>query len=283
MGDAVNAVEASPRASDESEGSDETSDEAPETPETPETPEPLVDTNIEFAFRTHGTVPAEDARNFTCRLKARRCKATMRSGQRCMRMCDITAPYCRQHLLSERRLCVSTSRLDIPGGNTLGLFASTTAVPELGAGGTDGRRRRVLYRAGEIILRYEGETVTRQQLFERYGKFTAPYCMQVGREKFVDSACQRCACAMANAPMAPLTANAIFERHPHSTVYLVAKEPIRDGDEILAGYGSEYYFDEPTTASTRFPAGYYRPNQAHPAAKRKRARSRSRSRAAATN
>jgi hypothetical protein len=140
-----------------------------------------------------------------------------------------------------------------------------------------------LYRAGEIILRYEGETVTRQQLFERYGKFTAPYCMQVGRDKFVDSACQRCACAMANAPMAPLTANAIFERHPHSTVYLVAKEPIRDGDEILAGYGSEYYFDEPTTASTRFPAGYYRPNQAHPAAKRKRARSRSRSRAAATN
>ena len=265
-----------PDVSDESEGA-----EGSEESDTP-----LVDTNIVFTFRTQSTVPPEDARNFTCKLKSRRCKAITRDGQRCVRMCDITAPYCRQHLLSERRLCVSTSRLDIPGGNTLGLFASTTAVPEVGAGGTDGRRRRVLYRAGEIILRYEGETVNRQQLFERYGKFTAPYCMQVGREKFVDSACQRCACAMANAPMAPVAANAIFERHPHSTVYLMAKEPIRDGDEILAGYGSEYYFDEPTTASTRFPAGYCRSGRTHWTSGRKRARrspSRSKTLAAVTN
>jgi hypothetical protein len=192
-----------------------------------------------FSFRTDGTVPPADARSFTCELQAQQCRATVAGGRRCARMCVLTIPFCRQHLAAHG-LRVGRTQLDIGPVNNLGLFAAKRKPtgPAL------------VFRTGDMLLKYEGEPVTRAQLFQRYGKFTAPYCMQVDKTTFLDAACVRSACAMVNAPLAPARANCKFVSW-EGGVHLMATKPIRDGDELLVSYGPAYKFREPTIVRTR--------------------------------
>lgn len=178
---------------------------------------------------------------FSCKLQCVRCSANTAQGTQCKRNVCIGTPYCWTHLRKERHVVVDESTIAGAGN---GLFAYDPADPQGNA---------IVFRPGDEILQYDGESVTRQQLDERYGEYTAPYGIiqkHAGVYYLEDGACRRGGGTLVNhKPVSRANAKLTFSTSTRR-FRVVAKNNIRNGAEIFVPYGVDYQFNEPTSQRT---------------------------------
>lgn len=183
------------------------------------------------------TFLVDGERQFSAPLMCERCEGRTKTGQQCSRNTCIGTRWCFQHL-STKKLRIQTSRIPQAGK---GLFAVDASTGAAGA---------VVFKPGEKIIAYDGELVDRATIDSRYGVHTAPYGIEVSRDRLEDGALHRGIGTLANHPVAPYRSNARFTISERR-IALVATRTIRHDDEILVNYGRSYRFDEPTTYRTR--------------------------------
>jgi len=177
-----------------------------------------------------------DQTEFQGNLETLRCAQIKPNGQRCKCKCAIGTPYCHVHLKYAHHLQIKPST--IPGAGK-GVFA---------VGKTD-----IIFRAGDPIIPYDGQHISRHTLEERYGPNTAPYGVESGATgtKIEDAALHRGAGAICN----HATGHKVNARIRWSTARkqheIVATKNIRNGREVFVNYGQAYGFDEDATFSTK--------------------------------
>ena len=122
-------------------------------------------------FRFHG--PYID---FHCDLESVRCIATTKAGRQCSRNCVIGVNYCYTHLLHEKHLKIKDTN------HGKGLFAVDTKKARNAVIFKGRRSKRNRFGAnntipGAVIIDYNGESITKAILENRYGEYTAPYAI----------------------------------------------------------------------------------------------------------
>jgi hypothetical protein len=180
--------------------------------------------------------------HFQKNLRGFRCIGRRRDGHQCGRTSVIGCPYCFQHLRSERHLRVRPSTIPNAGK---GLFAEDPLRAD----------REIIFRVGDYIIDYTGESINENQLEERYGEYTGPYAIEVrGRSNqrgglFIDAAAERGVGSLIN-HRARSSANSVFVvDYRANRARLRAVRPIRNGDEIFVSYGNQYQMNEPGASS----------------------------------
>ena len=139
-------------------------------------------------------------------------------GARCKRNTIKYLNRCHDHLRRELGLVVKRSTVSGAGN---GLFT------------TVGRKR------GNLITPYVGETKTESQQDKRYGiDATAPFSLEVSRNKIIDPSCQRGG-AYAN-HMPASKANCRFAGNKSSGADIIAHKGIAAGSELFVNYGSSF-------------------------------------------
>jgi SET domain-containing protein len=115
--------------------------------------------------------------------------------------------------------------------------------------------REIIFRVGDYIIDYTGESINENQLEERYGEYTGPYAIEVrGRSNqrgglFIDAAAERGVGSLIN-HRARSSANSVFVvDYRANRARLRAVRPIRNGDEIFVSYGNQYQMNEPGASS----------------------------------
>lgn len=209
---------------------------------------------------------------FSCKVECMRCHGSRADGKRCARRTCIGTPFCFLH--AQRLLGVRAK--DYPGMGR-GLMAIRKGVLpskwKLMSG-----RRPIVFRKGEFVLPYVGETLTKNEHDRRYVRKSddsaAEYVIEDGAGRLVDGACQRRIPVLANtvvsrlertAPeLAPYLGQPIrylssvlsgtnckftvrtsaHDWHgslvPARSAWIVATKNIREGDQILVYYGKNY-------------------------------------------
>lgn len=182
-------------------------------------------------MKFHFEAPARGrfgAKNWTKELKCGQCTAVNEDGIRCSRRVCVGKTMCWQHSRIKLHLKVDKSKIPNAGK---GLFAIRTQKKGL----TAEQLRKPVFKKGENIVKYRGEEVSKNQLDQRYGDWTAPYALQIGNGgPIVDAALDRGIAAMAN-HKPKSRANAKLSE----TGYIKAKKPILDGAEIYVTYGDQ--------------------------------------------
>lgn len=183
---------------------------------------------------------------FSCKLQCVRCEGQTARGARCKRQVCIGTPYCSAHLKKQMHVTIADS--NIPGAGK-GLFAYDPDDP-------DGNE--IVFKPGDVIVQYDGDMLTGDELQRRYGEYTAPYGIQerYGVLYTEDGACRRGAGTLANhKPFSQANAKLSFGTG-RKRFQLIAKSNIRNGREIYVSYtrgrqgNQRYMFNEPTLAST---------------------------------
>ncbi|KAI9183756.1 uncharacterized protein BJ171DRAFT_608374 [Polychytrium aggregatum] len=101
-----------------------------------------------------------------CRLQCTQCTGTRRDGGRCTRRTCIGLRYCYAHLALERHLEIRNSGIAEAGK---GLYAFDRNAED----------DAIVFRNGDVIIEYDGEEISKDELEERYGRNTAPYGIQL--------------------------------------------------------------------------------------------------------
>jgi len=130
----------------------------------------------EFIFRV------DDHTVFQARLHNEQCAAHTKTGERCKRRVIIGLDLCYSHLLSLKHLRIKPSTIPEAGR---GLFARNPKVA----------KDAIIFKTGDVIADYIGETLTAIQLRQRYHGHTAPYTIQlsVGKNPPATSVYEDCA------------------------------------------------------------------------------------------
>lgn len=168
---------------------------------------------------------------FTCELASRQCSSHVKSGARCKRRCVIGLPCCWSHLSSDHKLKIKKSL--IPNTNMSGLFAWEPKA-----------QGQPVFRKGDTIITYTGETLTKDQLDGRYDEFTSPYGVQISANRYIDAACHRGVAALINSGKSPST-NCAFSLYAREQIMNIkATKNIAHGSELLISYGNTYKLHE---------------------------------------
>jgi hypothetical protein len=183
--------------------------------------------------------PDNELPRFECDLESKQCTGHARTGLRCRRKTVIGLPYCWSHLQSERKIRILPSLIPNAGK---GIFAQdkTKAANE------------VVFRKNDIILEYTGELINKFTLNRRYGKYTAPYGVQISHDRFEDGACERGAGTLGNHSASQANAKLVTSKVGNlHRVFIQASKDIQNGKEILMHYGKDYRMDEGTFFTTK--------------------------------
>jgi len=185
-----------------------------------------------FTFINH-----DEETKFECNLESHRCSGKTKNGSQCKRKCVIGFEYCYSHLLSVKNLRIK------PAEFGKGLFAQKRKAEE----------NEILFRKGDKIIEYKGETIDQNELDERYGDNTAPYGMRINKDTMIDAACKRGIGSLANhsARKANATYIEIRTQGKITGVKIVANKNIRNNTEILVNYGRDYRFNENVSFHTK--------------------------------
>ena len=177
------------------------------------------------------TFKVDDEVVYRTQLESLQCADHTKAGHRCKRRTVIGSPYCSSHLTSIHYLKIKQST--IPGAGK-GLFAWDPRHRH-------GNGTAVLYTRGELICKYRGEVIDREELIDRYGGKTGPYVVGLSANVFEDGAKVRGIGSLANTlPGANNATLSIFRGHAS----LRATKALRHGDEILLSYGRQYKLNE---------------------------------------
>jgi hypothetical protein len=89
----------------------------------------------------------------------------------------------------------------------------------------------------------QGEIINQQQLFHKYGQYTAPYGIQINANTYEDGARHRGVGSLINhKPVAQ--SNVRFSIGRDKKAYIVATKNIRNKAELYVSYGRGYRFNE---------------------------------------
>lgn len=181
---------------------------------------------------------------FSCALESRQCEY-VKNGHRCRLRTKRALPYCWQHAQIVDHVIIKQSTIKAAG---MGLFACDRNKD----------KGEVVFRKGDRITMYArkahgnqpavGEFMKDKDMADRYGEcVTAPYGVDAPRKGIaVDTACQRSIGSYANTSKTAASANAEMQWTKRDTeLALIAKKPIRNGEEIFWYYGKTYQFDYP--------------------------------------
>ncbi len=163
---------------------------------------------------------------FYIELVSKRCEGRTKNNTRCKRKTVIGTPYCRSHCKTYKHVEVKNSLIPNAG---LGLFAYDK---------TKERNNQPVFKKGDIILHYDGQEISRNQLIARYKEYTAPYALKKNNNTFIDPAGDRSLASLINKGQSKGNHknNAQFAQ----SLNVVAIRPIYHGDEILVSYGNRY-------------------------------------------
>lgn len=110
------------------------------------------------------------------------------------------------------------------------VYVQKSTIPNAGNGLFAGKD----FKAGQVIIPYEGERLTLKQKVARYPKDDAKYLLQLGKDVFVDAADPAKSNMARYANHKPLAqANAKLTARGNIT----AKKAIKKGTEIFVSYG----------------------------------------------
>lgn len=166
---------------------------------------------------------------FTCPLQCEQCSFIIPGKHRlcrnkvCIGVDDIS--YCSSHLRKVKHLRIRKSVIANAGR---GLFA-------------DHISNDIVFKKGDRILKYVGEIVSRDVIFNRYGLYTAPYAILVSKKHdiYIDAACKRSVASLINHPISPQRPNVKFINGRHG-IWIQALRHIKNGEELYVNYGTEY-------------------------------------------
>ena len=190
--------------------------------------------------------------HFSGYLERKRCTGHNKNGQRCKRLVCIGLPYCFQHSLTHFHLKIKPSTI---AGAGKGLFAEDKTK----------RANATIFLPNHDICEYTGQIMDLADLHRRYDEYengvrvavhTAPYAMELNKRVAIDSALQRGIGSLANSKPHN-QCNAVFiskyigpRNNRRHVIMLEARRPIKNGQEIFADYGEDYYFDEEESNKT---------------------------------
>lgn len=182
----------------------------------------------------------ETGAKFTCKLRSVKCCGKSLKGTPCRRNVAKGLFLCFQHTTALLGLRVDQSKLN---SQMQGLFVCSN---NHGA-------NEIVFRKGDEICPYFGEIINKKTLSDRYpGDTTAPYALQISKNRFIDSACLQSIGAKANTASSGFRNNARFSiSHKLPYARIVATGNIRNGDEVLVSYGSQYKINGPTKSGIR--------------------------------
>jgi hypothetical protein len=164
--------------------------------------------------------------SFTCAVRSQRCEGLNKNGSRCARKCVIGTPYCWTHLLAKFHLRILPSTMPEAGK---GLFVLDKKQPT----GT------VLIKKDQTVCPYGGDLIDKATLDERYGDKTAPYAVQLSKNRFRDGGCARGVGSLLNHDSR--RANVAFSVNQNAkTVSIKATRNLKNGEELFVNYGREY-------------------------------------------
>lgn len=190
-----------------------------------------------FEFESHN-----GRKKFSCNLPSNPCGHVLKNGGHCKRKVIIGMPLCYQHLQQEYHIKIAKSTIPDAGK---GLFAK---IPG------DNNPNTVVFHQGDEVVEYIGDEISKTERIRRYGKWTAPYGVQVTREgAAVDSACRRGAGSLGNMKTGdPRENNAKLDITAEDDRLIVkATKNIKNGQEIFINYGKDYKFDEGSIVTTK--------------------------------
>jgi len=214
---------------------------------------------------------------FSCPIECMQCLGKRADGRQCSRRSCIGTPFCWTHA----RQLVGVQVKDYPGmGKGVEAVGKGSARErrQEQAGATGGVRKPVVFKAGDFIMPYTGEVLSKEEYDRRYvtgrDDSMAEYVIVDGAKRFVDAACQRRLSGIVNtvtnkkpavapeiapvggAPVQFLSSvltgtNCKFtirtKAHdwhglqvPAKSAWVVATKPIREGDQLLCYYGRDY-------------------------------------------
>lgn len=186
-----------------------------------------------FTFSIHHNI------KFRTALVSKRCSCLSSNGERCRIKSVIGSTFCWIHLLHQKHLRIKESNIANAGN---GLFALWVKNPP-----EDG----IIFREGDEIIRYHGEVINNAELNHRYGRYTAPYGIQINRNRFEDAARERGPGSLINHTANKTLANCRFavsrnnrDRSLDDKIVVKATRNIMNGQEILVNYGNQYRFNE---------------------------------------
>ena len=177
----------------------------------------------------------DNHQQFSGDLKSEQCEGKTIHGSQCKRTTVIGTRWCYSHLLKFKHLRIKKSTL--PNGG-MGLYCVDCSS-----------ENDIVFRAGDKIISYDGELIDKEELEDRYGEHTAPYGIQINKNKFEDGALHRGVGTLVNHKSHSLS-NARFGVS-RNRIVLIATKNIRSNTEIFVCYGREYRFNEPTTYKTK--------------------------------
>lgn len=165
---------------------------------------------------------------FECKLKCQRCAAVNKDGHQCRKRVCIGTDYCWIHNKTKRSLQIKPSTIENAGK---GLFA---VKPN-----KNWPADQPLFKKGQNIVKYEGESLTNNQLQARYGDLTAPYGLKIrGNANTIDAGCKRSIASLANHK-----SNSQSNAKLSENGYIKAVKNILPGREIFVSYGGAYRRD----------------------------------------
>ena len=162
----------------------------------------------------------------SCQLKCVRCTATTAKGARCRNKVCIGVDTCHAHRTKTLGLAVKKSKIPNAGK---GLFATRD------------------FKQNEVIGKYTGDILTRQENNERHGQHPKHDLNAYGvgitsAKKVVDASCNRGLMSLANGSANKASANARYmDKLMQGKVNVRATKKIRKGQEIIVHYGAGYF------------------------------------------
>lgn len=187
----------------------------------------------------------DDNPRFTCNLKSQQCSAKKQDGSQCKNKVVLGLPKCYHHLAKDHNLRIATSTIQNSGK---GLFASkTTKIKEEVIRSAE----HLLFKKGEKIIEYVGDEINDAENDIRYGtEKTAPYSLEVQKNKIIDGSCKRGTGSFAN-HKGSNQSNVKFSKARDGKVYLVVEKNIYDGMELFVNYGRQYRLNDGSRHTTK--------------------------------
>ena len=180
----------------------------------------------------HFKVPAEGI-DFNHQLASQQCSFIKTDGHRCKLHVVFGLPMCFLHRKKEYKISVKPSTIPNAGK---GLFADNNT-----------NNNDVVFREGNKICPYYGETLNKQQMDNRYGVTkTAAYAIQLREdETSLDAAVKRGVGSLINHKSRSYANTRFSLNRPKTEINLVATKNIRNKNELFVPYGGDYRFNEP--------------------------------------
>lgn len=183
-------------------------------------------------------------------MESNRCTYVKPNHQQCKRQVVIGAPYCFQHRKMKEHVEVKDSTIPQAGK---GLFATD---------GTDNPHHRV-FAAHQTILDYDGLFTTKQAIDAKYGDHTAPYAIEVTKERVEDASKRRGEGSLINQANTGHSNNVEMfvspgtKDKPYRHTRIRTTKQIFNRDELFLDYGRDYLLHEPgvhfgTTRNKKF-------------------------------